>query len=335
MDHIAAAPVSLGKAAHDGMHRTEYEYQAGDACVAQCKAGSHLKKRVLMVIDVMDGYDAAFVASLPHDQRGSLGYITARHEVTASYELQSHALIERFAPGHTSITYNKGWNVGIDGDAFARVTDRVAAEIRSGSYDLIVFTYDYLERSNGEEKGDFPLDSTPWSDPKKPVACISYEQYLTIQAGGLGADISRNLRSTLPEVTNGRGEWGTVHGTRTLYVSKQVDDVFNEEREISARTRGEAWLDSVDVDRYGLPQPDAHTLREKLTNAGCGPHDAVLCFTGVLTNRCVASSLLHAVAFGFETQLLQGGCCAADAAQHRQGLEKIRAQGKGAVEVVE
>ena len=142
------------------------------------------------------------------------------------------------------------------------------------------------------------------------------------------------MRNALPEVTNGRGEWGSVNGITTLYVSKQVDDAFNDERETSTRTRGEAWLDSVDVDRYGLPQPGAHTLLEKLSSACFGPDDAVLCFTGVLTNRCVASSLLHGVALGYETQLLEGGCCAADAAQHQQGLEKIRESGKGAVKIV-
>ena len=75
------------------------------------------------------------------------------------------------------------------------------------------------------------------------------------------------------------------------------------------------------VSRYGLPQPHAQTLLEKLTSKGFGPDEAVLCFTGkpspspnphpnphpnpdpdeailcftgALTNRCVSSSLLPA-----------------------------------------
>jgi len=28
----------------------------------------------------------------------------------------------------------------------------------------MVFTYDYLEKPTGEEKGVFALDGTPWSD---------------------------------------------------------------------------------------------------------------------------------------------------------------------------
>jgi len=163
---------------------------------------------------------------------------------------------------------------------------------------------------------------------------VPYSQYLTIQAGGLGCDISRSIRSALPEVTNARGEWNSVLGTPALYISKQVDDAFNDDRETSARTLGEAWLDNIDVDRYGSPQPKAATLLEKLTSSGYGPDDAVLCFTGVLTNRCVASSLLHGMKHGYEAKLLEGGCCAADATQHQQGLEKIRTTGKGAVEII-
>ena len=88
------------------------------------------------------------------------------------------------------------------------------------------------------------------------------------------------------------------------------------------------------MDRYGLPQPNARTLLEKLVSSGYGPDDAVLCFTGVVTNRCVASTLLHGVKHGYETQLLEGGCCAADVDQHKQGLKKIRAGAKGAVEML-
>ena len=84
-------------------------------------------------------------------------------------------------------------------------------------------------------------------------------------------------------------------GVPVLYFRKQVDDAFDAEVEVSARTLGQRWLDSVDVDDDGLPKPKAETLLAKLTRLGLGPNDAVGTFCGVVTNRCVASSLLHAV----------------------------------------
>lgn len=84
----------------------------------------------------------------------------------------------------------------------------------------------------------------------------------------------------------------------------------------------------------GLPQPKAQTLIEKLTARGFGPDEAVLHFVGVVTNRCVASTLLHGVSLGYEAVLLEGGCCAADDhEQHADGVKNIREKGGEAVEV--
>ena len=54
-------------------------------------------------------------------------------------------------------------------------------------------------------------------------------------------------------------------------------------------TLGEPWLDDVDVDDNGQPQPGAQTLAAKLAARGLGPTEAELTFIGVVTNRCVAS----------------------------------------------
>ena len=63
-------------------------------------------------------------------------------------------------------------------------------------------------------------------------------------------------------------------------------------------------------------------------------HDeALLTFTGVVTNRCVASTLLHAVHHGYQTRLLEGGCGAADDKQHQDGLAMIREKGGAFVEI--
>ena len=69
----------------------------------------------------------------------------------------------------------------------------------------------------------------------------------------------------------------------------QVDDAFDDDTERSARTLGEPWLDDVDVDDNGQPQPGAQTLAAKLAARRLGPTEAELTFIGVVTNRCVAS----------------------------------------------
>jgi hypothetical protein len=161
---------------------------------------------------------------------------------------------------------------------------------------------------------------------------VSYHKYLTINAGGAGTDISRRIRSALPEVTNARGAEGEVCGVSSLYFRKQVDDAFDADVESSERTLGEKWLDDVDVDDNGLPKPRAETLLTKLRERALGPDDAILSFCGVVTNRCVASSLLHAVEHGFHVRLLEGGCCAYDSEQHRNGVNTILQKGGDAVE---
>ena len=336
---IAALGGIVGKEASPlGVSLTDYVHHTvalSDEKVAAAKAGLDAKKKVLMVIDVQDGYDGGFIASLPDDAPGGLAFLTSEHPVRASYELHSKKQIATFARGDKMISFDKVWNRGLDGKGMERVSARVVKEIESGGYDLIVFTYDYLEKSNGEEKGVFALDATPWSDPKKPIALVPYGSYLTINAGGLGTNVSERIRKKLPEVTNARGPEGKVKGQRTMYFRKQVDDAFDDRREKTERTLGEEWLDDVDVDDNGLPQPGAKTLLQKLTDAGFGPDEALLSFCGVVTNRCVASSLLHAVNHGFETKLLEGGCAAASDKEHVDGVAMIREKGAGAVEVVE
>jgi len=294
-------------------------------------------KRVLVVIDVQDGYDSEFIASLPADVGGSLGFIQDEHAVKASYELGSRALITAYEPGsEPKISYNKGWNKGLPGEAMDTVAARAVTEIQSGEYELIVFTTDYLERSGAEELGVFPLDKTPWSDPTKPVALVGYDKYLTIAAGCPGVDISRRIREKLPDVTSANGKEGTANGTPALYLRKQVDDAFDEDREASQRTGGAAWLDDVDVDDDGLPRADAQTLLQQLSARGYGPAEGTqLSFMGVVTNRCVASSLLHAATLGYRTRCLMGGCRAANAAAHEKGLAMIREKGGDGVEMVE
>ena len=114
--------LSLGKAAL-GLLFTSY---CDDVIVAPeqaiaCKAGAQQKKRVLMVIDVQDGYDGGFISSLPADAPGSLKFISEPHSVTASYELHSRKLIEELPAGKRMIRYYKVWNRGLDGAASCAV----------------------------------------------------------------------------------------------------------------------------------------------------------------------------------------------------------------------
>ena len=83
--------------------------------------------------------------------------------------------------------------------------------------------------------------------------------------------------------------------------------------------------------QWRLHAPLPHSFVDKLRALGCGPDEATLVFTGVVTNRCVSSTLLHGVEHGYEAELLEGGCCAADAEQHAQGIALVREKGSGAV----
>lgn len=328
--HQGEASAKLQKR-HLGFSMKYYADKMGKKAAPMKETQTGLKK-VLCVIDVQDGYDHDFLASLPDDIPGGIAYVQAQHPVRTSYELVSGKKIKDFATGERNLTYDKTWNRGLNGEDFCRVAERCVQELRSSKYDLVVFTYDFLEKRLGEERGVFALDDTAWSDPCKPVAHVSYDKYLTINSGGVGTDISRRIRSELPEVTNARGAEGKVCGMNALYFRKQVDDAFDDDTETSDRTMGKSWLDDVDVDDNGLPQPGAETLLTKLTKRGFGPNEAVLSFCGVVTNRCVASSLLHAVHNGYSVQLLEGGCCAYDTEQHRQGVEIILEKGGDAVD---
>ena len=53
----------------------------------------------------------------------------------------------------------------------------------------------------------------------------------------------------------------------------------------------------------------------------------------MVTNRCVASSLLHAVKNGYSARLLEGGCMAASDEEHTQGVALIKEKGGGHVVV--
>jgi hypothetical protein len=292
------------------------------------------KKQVLMVIDVQDGYDSAYIGALEPNVPGGLAYITKPHDVTTAFELESRAEIKTFAPGEKRITYDKKWNRGLPDDSMTQVVDRVLTEIKSGQYSMVVFTHDYLEAS---DCGVFAIDATPWSDPKKPIALVPYSEYLTLTSNGAGSDIHRTIRDAFPGLTGKSSQRTTeeVCGAKTLFLRKQVDDAFDDSTEQSDRTEGKVWLDDIDVtEEGGLPHGEAQTLLQKLEAAGYGPGDTVLSFCGVVTNRCVASSLIHSVTHGYDARLLVGGCRAASDEEHELGVQLIRDKCGNHVEVL-
>ena len=111
----------------------------------------------------------------------------------------------------------------------AAVTDFVVAEIESGGYDLVVFTTDFLE---GGDCGVFALDSTPWSNPTKPVALVPYREYLTLTTSGLGCDVHSTIREAFPGLSSKRSSRtietikskSTGKESELLFLRKQVDD---------------------------------------------------------------------------------------------------------------
>eukprot|EP00928_Gymnodinium_smaydae_P008642 TRINITY_DN13143_c0_g1_i2.p1 TRINITY_DN13143_c0_g1~~TRINITY_DN13143_c0_g1_i2.p1 ORF type:complete len:342 (-),score=63.60 TRINITY_DN13143_c0_g1_i2:364-1272(-) len=288
MDHIKLAPGKL-KPYKNKFDDASYRRQA----MSLREAKGDATKKVLVIIDVQDGYDAAFLDSLGADVPGSSKYIQKMRDVQCAYELESRKEIRPFPFGKKKINYDKGWNRGLSGSNMQAVASRAVAEISSKKYDLVVITKDYLEPAE-DGGGVFPLDRKPWSDHTKPIALVPHSEYLTFTTAGPGADVHRDIRAAFPGLTtNGKSPSAEVDGVPLIILRKQVDDAFDDDTERSARTLGEAWLDDVDVDIDGKPRRDAETLLQKLKKAGCGPGDAVLCFMGIVTNRCVAKSLIH------------------------------------------
>eukprot|EP00933_Yihiella_yeosuensis_P024695 TRINITY_DN19142_c0_g2_i1.p1 TRINITY_DN19142_c0_g2~~TRINITY_DN19142_c0_g2_i1.p1 ORF type:complete len:360 (+),score=59.52 TRINITY_DN19142_c0_g2_i1:83-1081(+) len=278
------------------------------------------KKRVLVVIDVMSGYDADFVSTFSGP--GGLAKITKTHSVSKSYKLgpwnkeKKQVVARTFKPGEKNVSYDKGWNRGIDGDQVKALAKRVNAELDKGAeaWDLIVYTYDYLDP---ESLGTFPLDDKSWTDPSKEIALVPYKKFLTIVAHNEGAEVDDKLAPHPHCLKHGHGIF-KVNSTNILCFRKQVDDAFND-----AMVEG-AFPKNVDVDDNGKPNKVGKTLLETLSHADFSPDEASLTFVGILTNRCVQSSLNHACADGYDVSILTEGSMASDESRQNRGLRLVQ-----------
>lgn len=276
------------------------------------------KKKVLVVIDVQDGYNAAAIAATPG--KGGIGYLDMMHDVEASYELgpwnadHTMKVVRKFSPGKKQISYNKGWNTGLPESVSTPVVNGVNALVERGDWDLIVYTHDYLDPT---AKGVFPLDDKAWSDPKKEVALVDYSEFLTIAAQGAGIDTDQRLSHNPHCATRGPGIF-KLNGQNVMCFRKQVDDAFNDQIADSGGPR------VVDPKDDGKQNPHGQLLIAQLAGVGYGPDRAILSFTGVVTSRCVQSSLVHACNSGYETELIKGACADVSVADHEKGIQQVR-----------
>jgi nicotinamidase-related amidase len=275
------------------------------------------KKRVLVVIDVQGGYDAAIVANASGP--GGLAYLNDKHDVNESYALgawnANHTMkqVTKFEPGTKQISYNKGWNTGLPSAVIEPVVNRVNELVETVDWDLVLYTHDYLDP---EAKGVFPLDDKPWSDPNKEIALVPYAEFLTIAANGSGTDTHDRFMHNPHCAKHGPGIF-KVGARKVMCFRKQVDDAF-------ADDMAERGPKTVDPDGNGRQNPFGHLLLTQLTEAGYGPENAQLSFTGVVTSRCVQSSLVHACNVGYKTELIKGACADASDSDHTKGVEAVR-----------
>eukprot|EP00933_Yihiella_yeosuensis_P024696 TRINITY_DN19142_c0_g3_i1.p1 TRINITY_DN19142_c0_g3~~TRINITY_DN19142_c0_g3_i1.p1 ORF type:complete len:332 (+),score=61.91 TRINITY_DN19142_c0_g3_i1:196-1191(+) len=278
------------------------------------------KKRVLVVIDVLSGYDSDFVSTFSGP--GGLAWITKTHYVTESYRAgpwkkeKKQVVARHYKPGEKTVSYDKGWNRGLNGAQMTSLAKQLDVEIAKGAeaWDLIVYTYDYLDPSS---LGVFRLDDKSWNDPSKEIALVPFKEYLTIVAHNPGSEVSDKLAPHPHCLKHGHGIF-KVNGTNVLCFRKQVDDAFNDARKDDDSPK------NVDVDDDGKSNSVGKTLFETLVHVGLSPDEASLTFVGMLTNRCVQSSLTHACAEGYDVSVLSAGTVAEDNGQHSKGLALVK-----------
>lgn len=220
---------------------------------------------------------------------------------------------KEYQRGSKKITYDKVWNRGISSDAIDKVVLGVDKLIEKENWDLIVYTYDYLDPDN---LGVFPLDGKAWSDEEKEITFVPYGEFLSITVGNPGAEINRKLAFHPRCLEHGSGKF-TVNGKQVLCFRKRVDDAFDSARDESLHTL------NVDLDDQGHVNKEGKTLLEQLAGLGYPPDETELTFTGVVTNRCVQSSLNHACKEGYSIVFDGSGTAAASNDEHEEGKRDI------------
>ncbi len=312
------------------------------------------KQKILFVIDVQDGYDGEFVKNCG-DKPGCLEYIQDYHElkrdsVYAGYGTNKFVDCEQLKTLPDTITYDKTWNRGVSDSSYSIITSNIIQEINSDKYDAIVFTFDYLESKkitpNWDEAGNFSLpDGKAWNDPNKAIARVPYGEYLTIQAGGIGTNISSRIRDSIPGISNrldsstslAKSRWvnTNINGKviPVLYFSKQVDNAFDSGIEKSDRTYNNSYLDNVDVTERGAPNKDSRHIMEWLADRNILSNNSELFFSGILTNRCVQKSAIASKSNyksikGFtDVNLIKNATAAANDNDKKNGIDAMRSAG--------
>lgn len=280
--------------------------------------GLPIRKNVLVVVDVINGYDASFVEQLQGP--GGKEYITRKHNVSRAFWLgdwNSRHDPSRYHQTSRQVNYDKGWNAGLPSKLMNRIVGKLNSVIGHG-WDLIVYAHDFLDP---EALGTFELDNKTWTDPQKEIALVRYGDYTSITAHSQGAEVHSNI-SPHPQCEPRDREAPTsifnLSGLNVLCFRKQTDNAFDAERDEQGRPK------TVDVDGNGKPKVSGVTLLERLKAAELGPDKAVLTFAGLETHRCVKASLVASCMLGYKTRVLQSAIGSESDALHQFGLEMIR-----------
>jgi len=275
------------------------------------------KKKVLLVIDVQNGYDADFISTL--SGKGGLAYLQQEHEINGfdktSYftratrdrnvEKQLQQTLLSGLPGTSTgkfrTNYNKGWNLGMN---LATVAARINAELTK-AWDLVVFTTDYLDP---DAIGVFVKGDN--------VGLVPYGEFLALTAGNTGTEVSSKIQinGAAPNCQRNYDSARIATTASSVFCFRKTeDDAFDSDPT------------HIDVTSAGKVRRDAQTLAAYLKKFGFGPDQAELFFSGIVTDRCVAKSLISACKGGYKTTLIEKAAMATSPADHGNGLQAIYA----------
>ena len=141
-------------------------------------------------------------------------------------------------------------------------------------------------------------------------------EFLALTAGNTGTEVSSKIQINGAAPNCQRNYDVTRIATKASKVfcfRKTEDDAFDTDPT------------HIDVTTAGKVRPDAQTLAAYLTKFGFGPADAELFFSGIVTDRCVAKSLISACRAGYKTTLIEKAAMATSPADHGIGLQNFAA----------
>ena len=273
-------------------------------------------RRVLLVIDVLNGYKRSFVNEEVH-QREAKG-------------LPPFPQVDR------------GWNAGFDIPASVHENINRAIGSLGGTADLLVFVQDYLDPL-GSWKGQCFVNFLTLL-AGHPGSSIQEELHLA--RIGTNPWCARFPGCTCKVSTKDKG----IHEIHVITHRKTAFDAFDgyeaaeQPREGAAShvTECELYEDDFDASgqkNYGGSTSETSksktkkTLVEKLIRLGFSPTDNMIHMitSGLTTNTCVKLTTMSAKQVGYNVSYLLGGVAAQSAEFQKKGMQDLHAAGIPAI----